>query len=248
MLIEYSHGSLSFEEVIKFLGFTGMYQNVYSELLKSKEVAKQAKDLGIVVSDEELQDVADNFRIRQGLHTAEDMNTFLTSLGLTVDDFENFCENIVSTRLFEAHLTDEKHMEEYFVNNRTEFDLARVSSIIVKEENLANEIKMQVEEDDEDFHALARQYSVDKKTKYRGGYVGAISRRMLPPEISAKVFNAEVGDLLGPFQRDDLFQLILIEEVIKADLNDDRVKESVGERIFNEWATQFLKGGVWVDL
>ena len=76
MPIDYSHGSLSFEEVIKFLSFNGMYHHVYSELIKNKEVAKKAKDLGIAVSDEELQDVADNFRIRLGSHTVEDRNTF----------------------------------------------------------------------------------------------------------------------------------------------------------------------------
>ena len=63
--------------------------------------------------------------------------------------------------------------------------------------------------------------------------------------MSAKVFTASAGDSLGPFKKDAFFQLIYIEELLTATLNDG-VKEAIKERIFREWVSPFLKGGVKV--
>ena len=242
MEILYSHGSISPEEVIKFLSVAGQSTGIFYEMIKNKEVLKKAGELGITVSDEELQNFADDFRGFQGLYSADDMNTFFERLGLTIDDFEAFCEGAILTNHLKEHFAGEKQIEEYFVNNRSDFDFVRISSITVKEKNLAHEIIMQVEEDEEDFHVLARKHSLEN-SKYAGGYIGLVSRKMLPPDITAKVFNASPGDLAGPFQQDECFRLFYIEEVLKAQLNDT-IRDAIRENIFSEWGTQFLKKGI----
>ena len=59
------------------------------------------------------------------------------------------------------------------------------------------------------------------------------------------MFSASTGDLLGPFKNDGSFQLILIEEVIRAKL-EGGVKEAIRERIFREWLFLFLKEGITI--
>jgi len=245
--IVYSHDTISPEEVIRFLTLTGQSDAIFSEIIKNREVMKKAKELKIEVSDGQLQQFADNFRTLRGLYSTEEMLNFLKNAGLTEDDFETFCESSLLMAALKEHLADEKKIEEYFINNRWEFDCTRISIIVVKEENLASEIIIQVREDGEDFHNLARKHSLDESTKHSGGYVGMLSRQMFPPEISAQVFSASAGDLIGPFQKDGLFQLILVEEVIRAKLNGS-VREAVKERIFREWLSPFLKGGIKVSL
>lgn len=245
MKIVYSHDIITPEEVVRILMLTGQSEAIFSEIVKNKEVMKKAGKLKIEVSDEQLQQFADNFRTLRGLRSAEEMLNFLKNAGLSEEDFETFCESSLLAAALKEHLADEKKIEEYFVNNRSDFDCARISMIIVKDENMANEIIIQVTEEGEDFHSLARKHSLDEATKHSGGYVGRISRQMFPPEVSAKVFSASADDLLGPFQTDVLFQLILIEEVIRARV-DDNVKEAIKERIFREWISQFLKEGIKV--
>lgn len=41
-------------------------------------------------------------------------------------------------------------------------------------------------------------------------------------------------------------QLVLVEEVLKAEL-DDELKDAIKERIFSEWLAQILKGGITVQ-
>jgi parvulin-like peptidyl-prolyl isomerase len=246
MKITYAQGSIEPEEVVKFMALTGQAQAVLFQIIKNKEVRKKAEELGLTVSDEQLQEFADQYRTIQGLYTSDEMLNFLKINGLTEDEFEAFCEASALIIALKNHLATEKKMEEHFINNRSEFDLTRISIITVKQETLADEILIQVNEEGEDFHKLARKHSIDETTKYFGGHVGLVSRRMLSAEVSAKVFNAKAGDILGPFEREKLFQLILVEEVMKAELNDD-VKEAIREKILGEWMSQFLKDGIKIN-
>ena len=246
MQLTYANGSITPDEVVKSLGLTGQLKAVCIDLIRRKEVVNKARELGVEVPTDELQQFCDNFRTVQGLQSAEDTMRFLEQNGLTLDDFEEFCEGAVLTNILREHLADEKVIADYFMNSRLDFDLARVSSIMVADENLANEIVMQVTEDGEDFHGLAREHSLDEQTKCGGGYVGMVSRSMLSPDASAKVFNAAPGDLVGPFEKEGMFQLVLVEEVLKAEL-DDEIKEAIKERIFNEWLAEILKGGIIVQ-
>ena len=243
MNISYQNDTFTPEDVVRFLELTGQSHSIFNQIIMHKEVVKKAAELGIEISDEQLQQFADNFRSLKGLYSAQEMFDFLDKSGLTEDDFEAFCEASILVADLKDHMAEAKKVEEYFINNRSEFDFVRISVIAVGEEGLANEIAMRVTEDGEDFHALARQYSTDGATKFSGGYVGIVSRNMVSPEIAAKVFNADAGELLGPFQKEAYQQLIWVEEVIKPELND-RVKEMIKERIFAQWVSRFFEEGV----
>lgn len=243
MKIAYTHGHIDPHEVIRFLTFTGQADSVFKEIVKMKEVMKRAKELNIVVSEEELQGFADSFRAARGLQSAGETLKFFKDSGINEDDFEWFCEASLLTAGLEDHIAGDHEIAEYFMVNRSQLDLARIAVALVQDENVAKEIVMQVSEEGKDFHVLARQYSVDEATRYAGGYVGLITRNMLPPEVAVRVFSATAGDLLGPFQRGELFQVILVEELIKAELSAE-VKEVIKKRIFDEWISQFMKGGV----
>jgi hypothetical protein len=240
----YSGGAIASEDVLKFLSLTGMSSSVLAEMVRRKEIAKKAAELGIKVTDEQLQNFADSFRSARGLLTAEATTRFLQTWGLSDDDLESFCETAVMAQRVEETMAGDAAIKEYFANNRSEFDLARVSIIVVEKEGLANEIMMQVTQDGEDFHALARKHSVDGTTKYAGGYAGMVTRAMLEPEMAAKVFNVSAGEVVGPFNCDGAYRIIMVEEVMRADVKNDGVKSSVKEAILGRWMSQFLKGGI----
>ena len=239
--------SISPLEVIKHLTLTGQAQPIFAEIIQRKVVLDKTKELGIIVSDEELQNFSDTFRVTRGLYSSEEMLSFLKAAGIKEDDFEEHCESSVLSAAIRDHLADDKSVQEYFINNRSEFDLARISIIVTASEDLVNELVMRITEDEDDFHQLAREYSLDETTKYSGGYVGVVNRKSLSPELAAKVFNANSGEVLGPFPKDKNFQLISVEEVIKAELND-HVKNSIKEAIFNGWVSQYINNPIKMDL
>jgi parvulin-like peptidyl-prolyl isomerase len=245
--IVYSQGAITPEEVIHFIHLSGQAHAIYAEIIRRKEVMKKAKELGLSASDEALQKVADDFRRLHGLYSAQETMRFLTKAGLTELQLETFCESGLLAEGLKGRLADEKRVREYFLDNRSQFDIARISIMVVLEKNLADELATQVKEDGLDFHTLARKYSADESSKFAGGYVGWIARRELDPAVVAKVFNASAGDVLGPFEKDGSFQLLLVEEVKRAEFTED-VKEAIKERFFQEWVRQFLKDDIHVHV
>jgi len=243
MKIVYSNGSLTPEEAIKFFILSGQAQSLFAECITAKEAIREANALDITVSDDELQQFADSYRASLGLFSVVEMKNFLKDNGLTEEDFEEFCELSVLLPAVKNRLADEKSVKEFFFRRRSELDVAQISSILVEREPLAKEIVARVVEDGEDFHALARQYSLDEQTKHAGGYLGPVTREMLPPDMEAKVFNAGKGEVLGPFPTKTAYQLILVENVQKAELTD-QVKEMIKEMIFKEWTDRFLADGL----
>ena len=245
MKIVYRGGEITPDEVVSFLALNGQADIVIADMIMHREAVKKAQELGVDVSDEALQQFADSFRTLRSLYTAEEMIEFLEAAGLGENEFETFCESSLFCMLLKEKLADEKAIEAYFVNHRSQFDYARVSVIVVGDENLAKEIAVQMTEEGADFHALARRHSLDEATKYSGGYRGLLTREMFPPEVSTKVFSASPGELLGPYRRDGMFHLILIEEILRASLSGD-VKESIRERIFREWIDTVVREGVTI--
>lgn len=246
MKIIYPKDTITPEEIVKFLALSGQSASLIVEMVKNKELLKKAKELNIGVPVDELQKFADSYRTANNLYSSEETVNFLKNNGLSEEDFEQFCELNLMISAVKDRLADENKINEYFVNNRSALDRARISMIAVADENLANEILMEVTEEDADFHALARKHSIDERTKFAGGYIGWISRQALSPDASAKIFNAEAGEVLGPFPVEKNFQLILVEEVERAEMNDN-LKDVIKERIFDEWAFQFYRDGIKIS-
>jgi peptidylprolyl isomerase len=241
--IHYSKGFFHADDLAKHLKLTGQGDSIYFQIIQVREAVKKAKSLGLTISQDDLQNYVDGFRISFGLHGAEDTKRFLSDAGATVDDLEAFCEAALLTAAVKDHLADDATVEAHFINHRARYELARISVAVVANADLAREIVMQVTEEDEDFHKLARTHSLDEATRYAGGYVGLVSRETLPAEVSAKVFNARPGEMLGPFKDADGLQLILVQELIKPEL-DDHLKEQIRQEIFEAWASQFVRDGI----
>jgi len=114
-----------------------------------------------------------------------------------------------------------------------------------QEKGHGENIAVQVEEDGEDFHTLAREHSLDPKSKYAGGYLGLLPRSALNPEQSAKVFNASPGDVLGPFALEEGYCLVMVEELHKAEMNEV-LRDAIKQITFDQWLNEFMKEGVKV--
>jgi peptidylprolyl isomerase len=247
MKIVYAKGDIPFEDFLKNRILSGQDFGLARQAIIAREAVAKADELGLEASEEEMQEFADEFRRLRELYSAQETFDFLSRRGLTEDDFSEFCETTILLEKLKDHLASEDRVREYFIRNRSDFDLAKVSLLAVKEESLAGEIILQVTEEGGDFHALARKHSLDAATKSVGGFLGFVSRRRFGPEIVAKVFNASPGDVLGPYPEDGVFRLIYVEELVRAEL-DDRIREQIADKIFDEWAAPFLSGPVSVTL
>jgi peptidylprolyl isomerase len=82
---------------------------------------------------------------------------------------------------------------------------------------------------------MAREHSVGDASE-RGGVIGKVLRGSLKPDLEARVFNAAVGDLLGPFPSPDraLYEIFTVNARYPAMLDEDTAIE-VRRLLREEW-------------
>jgi parvulin-like peptidyl-prolyl isomerase len=213
-------------EFIRLLKLTGQFESLIEQLVRDKLTVHAAKKQGITVSPDEIQQRADQFRRVRGLHRATDMNQYLDALNVSLDEFESF----ITDGLFQEKMLDqvgnEAAIEEYFSLNSPKFDAIEVSHIVLDSEGKAKEMISYLNDDPESFAEMAREHSI-ADTREAGGVIGKVLRGSLKPDIEAKIFNAQVGDLLGPFPSPDrsCYEIFAVTAKYPATLDADVAAE-----------------------
>jgi parvulin-like peptidyl-prolyl isomerase len=227
--------SIGIEDFVRTLKLTGQFEGLIEQLVRDKLTVRAAKKQGIPVSAEEIQERADQFRRVQGLHRATDMNNYLDTLGVSLDEFEAFItDGLYQEKMMEAVCSDQA-VQEYFKLHSPKFDSIEVSHIVLDTEGKAKEMISFLAEDPDSFAEMAAEHSI-ADTRERGGVIGKVLRGSLKTDIEAKVFNAAVGDLLGPFPSADrsFYEIFAVNAKYPATLDEDTAAE-VRRLLREEW-------------
>jgi parvulin-like peptidyl-prolyl isomerase len=123
-------------------------------------------------------------------------------------------------------VSNQAAIEEYFSLNSPKFDAIEVSHIVLDSEGKAKEMISYLHDDPESFADMAREHSI-ADTRESGGVIGKVLRGSLKADIEAKIFNAAVGDLLGPFPSPDrsCYEIFAVTAKYPAKLDEDVAAE-----------------------
>jgi len=226
----------SAHDFVKLLKLDDKFDELIEEVMMDKLSVAAAKKQGISVSIEEIQERADQFRRLLGLHRAKDTSEYLEGLGITLDDFEQYLkETLYKDKVHDAVCTDQA-IQEYFNLNSPKFDSVEISHIVLDSDAKAKEITAMLEDDPDSFDDMVREHSLDEENKDSGGDVGKVMRGTMADEIEAKIFNASVGDIIGPFKSGDglIFEVFRVTDKHSAKL-DDSMRKEVEKLVYNEW-------------
>jgi peptidylprolyl isomerase len=234
-LVKIDDEVITSDDFVKILKLTGRYEGLMEDVLKDKLTVHAARRLGIQISDDDLQERADQLRRVWGLHRAADTNRWLDARGLTLEDLEQFVSEMIYHEKMMEKVADDAAIEEYFNLNLPKFDSIEVSHILVDSEGTARELFAILEDDPESFADMAREHSL-ADTRDEGGYIGKVMRGSLQSDIESKVFNADEGDLLGPFPSPDEnhFEIFTVNAKTTAKL-DDETRDEVRRIVRDEW-------------
>lgn len=198
-LVRVNDEVITTDDFIKLLKLTGRFDSLMDEIVKEKLTVHAARLSGLEPSAEDVQERADQIRRIRGLHRAVDMNRYLDAVGVSLDEFEAFIMEHILYDNMNTRIVDEEAVNEYFRLNSPKFDAIDVSHIVVESESMAREIVAMLEDEPDEFEALAREHSL-ADTKSEGGHIGRVLRGSLHGDVEAKVFQAEEGAVLGPFE------------------------------------------------
>jgi parvulin-like peptidyl-prolyl isomerase len=226
------------EKIIFELKKNLQLKEVCRRIFYQKIIDNTVEEKGISVSPEEIQVRADQMRYENRLFRTSDTLAWLSDQLITADDWgAGIRDRLVSEKLSKTLFS--KEVERFFAENQLEFDQVLLYRIVVPYAQLAQEISYQIQEGEISFFEAAHLYDIDDKRRYHCGYEGKLYRRSLDPDLSAIVFSAIPGQVIGPLCIDQLSHLLLVEEFIPAELTQERYQEILN-RMFNEWLTTEL--------
>jgi parvulin-like peptidyl-prolyl isomerase len=223
------------DQFIKILKLTGQLDTILEQFVRDRLAVRAAKKQGITVSPEEIQERADQYRRARGLHRATDTNRYLDHLGVSLDEFESFVTDSLYQEKMMERVCSAKAVDDYFNLNSPKFDSIEVSHIVLEAEGMAKEMVSILRDDPDSFPEMAKEHSI-AHTRAQGGALGKVLRGALKGDVEAKVFNAGVGDLIGPFPSSDksFYEIFRVNAKNPGVLDDDTAAE-VRRLLREEW-------------
>jgi peptidylprolyl isomerase len=218
--------AIDLAEFVRILKLTGQFEAILEQLVRDRLAAVGARKAGIQVSEAEVQERADQFRRVRGLHRASDTNKYLDAMRISLEEFETFITDSLYQEKMLRKICSDQAVQGYFKLNSPRFDSIEVSHMVLDSESKAKEMMAVLREEPASFHEMAREHSI-ADTRERGGLIGKVLRGSLRPDIEGKIFNAAVGELLGPFASADrtAFEIFRVNAKHPARLDEDTATE-----------------------
>ena len=205
-------------------------QQVLEDMINWLVIAQVAASQEIAVTPQTVDETVEK-TIEDG-GGREGFEQWLEDTGQTEDDFRAMIQAQLLTEVIGQKATGKLPDKAPQVHAR---------HILVDTEEQALEIINRLQSG-EDFAALVEEYSIDQATKEQDGDLGWSPRQMMPPEIDAVVFNAEVG--LIPEIVPDAFGTFHVLEIMEKDpareLTDEQ-RNSLTQSAFSQWLAEHRK-------
>ena len=218
--------AIDLTEFVRVLKLTGQFETLLEQFVRDRLAVLGAKKSGIQVTEDEIQERANQFRRVRGLHRASDTNKYLDALRVSVEEFESFISDGIFQEKMMRKVCSDQAVQGFFKLNSPKFDSIEVSHIVLDSEPKAREMIAVLRDDPSTFDEMAREHSI-AETRDQGGLIGKVLRGSLRSDVEAKVFNAAAGDLLGPFASADktAFEIFRVNAKRPARLDEDTATE-----------------------
>ncbi|OPH10513.1 peptidylprolyl isomerase [Cylindrospermopsis raciborskii] len=225
--------TITAEDILKQVKLSLQIPDLIQSIVSHRIITDAATEAGITVDNEELQEAADTIRLFQKLHSAQETFGWLEKHHLSIDDLEEIAYFTTISQKLMTYLFANK-VEPYFYENQLNYAGVVMHEVVFQDEDLAMELFYSIQEQEISFYDVAHKYIKDKELRRKGGYRGILSRKDLKSEISAAVFGTTPPETLKPILTSNGIHLILVEEIIQAELND-QLRYQIGSDLFVEW-------------
>ncbi|PLZ95126.1 peptidylprolyl isomerase [Fischerella thermalis CCMEE 5268] len=232
-MTDISQIGISPEEIINYLKSEMRLREVCQKILYQRIINKVAQERGIIVTTEEIEIEADRQRREQHLEKAVDTLTWLAKQLVSPYDWEIGIRNqLLAAKL--AQTLFAKEVEKFFNQNRQEFEQIVLYQIIVTCEKLAQEIYYQIEEGEISFYEAAHIYDIDEHRRQKCGYEGKFYRWAIQANMVEVVLGNPPKRIIGPLKSEQGYHILMVEEVIAAELTPQRYEEIINN-MFQKW-------------
>ena len=222
--------NLNIDEYIK--------KTVLYEMIDYRIIEEDAKKLGIEVDskvvDKKLADLKKDL--------GEKYKDEQKKLGVK-DSF--YKDKIMEQEFLKAHekkvkssfVVKDEELKNYYEEHKNEYYLAKISHILLKTEEEANQVYGELSENN--FSELAKKYSKDQNSKESNGFLGEFKSGIFEKSVDEEIKKLNAGQISKPVKSKLGYHIIRVDEKKVQPFSD--VKDSIKTDILNKKYQEYLK-------
>ncbi|WP_204105960.1 MULTISPECIES: peptidylprolyl isomerase [Spirulina sp. CCY15215] len=231
--------SISLDQTLGYLQAAGKLQSFIVEILRQYILEKTLKEEELPDSTAIVEQAVINFRLQNQLSEPKTFNEWLIRNNLTYERFHGQVAGGVQLAQLKVKIAEPK-LQEHFIDRKLALDRIVLSRIIVDNRELAEELHLQILEGTP-FERLAKKHSLGED-RIVNGMLGPVSRATLPDRLRAAIDDGNPGDIVGPLQLEERWLIFRIEQFLPASLEDNQIKETLQNEIFEQWLDEKVRG------
>lgn len=225
--------ALSLKQCLRYLQTSGKLQGFLGDILRQYVLEQELNTReDLAINPAVIEQAVIDFRLQQQLTDPKVFQDWLNRNGLDYSTFHNQISSNFKTEKLKQVATEPK-LQEYFIERKVFLDRVVLSRIMVENQELAEELKIQVKEG-ASFEELAREHSV-ADDRIANGMMGPVSRGTMPDVVRAAIDSANEGDLVGPLEIDNRWALFRVEQVLPASLDNPQLSQMLRNELFDRW-------------
>lgn len=231
---------VSVADAIRYLQAGRKFDAFIGEILRQFVIEREVTSRDdLAISPAMTEQAIIDFRLQRQLTDAQTFQNWLSSNGMNYETFHQQVAAGFKLKKLKDVVAAPK-LQEYFIERKVYLDRVVLSRIIVDDKDMAEELKTQISEGTATFEQLAREYSVTDD-RIVNGMVGPVSRGSMPDMLRVAIDAAQPGDLVGPLSLESRWGLFRIEELLPATLDDNRLKQSLLDELFEQWLSEKMQ-------
>ncbi|MGB7444058.1 MAG: peptidylprolyl isomerase [Coleofasciculaceae cyanobacterium] len=223
-------------DIVAYLRYSCQIGKIATLAEQDALILSFCEQLGIQVTDEELQAAGDDFRQQHKLLSASETLEWLKQQRVRAEDWSQGIKVSLLRQKLKEHLYGEV-VDSHYISNRDDYRRVALSQILVRDLTEAQRLVKMLREEKASFPALALEYSQGKQSRENGGFVGVQFLVKLLPEITQAIDTAKEGEIIDPVHTKFGYHVLRVEKWFPTKLNET-AREEILESAFKVWLEQ----------
>lgn len=221
------------KEIIPLLAGYQMLPQLLREILIDQAIAP------IECTPEEKANACQQFYEKNQLTAQSDRASWLAHHSMTNEQLEALATRGVKIEKFKQANWGHK-LESYFLSRKFKLDKVMYSLIRLKEMGIAQELYFRIQEGEQSFAEIAREYSQGPEAQV-GGLVGPVELNTPHPKLAQILSVSQPGQLWPPIRLGEWLVIVRLEKLIPAHL-DEQMRRQLLHELFSAWLQEQLSG------
>jgi len=227
---------ITVRDVMTLLKIKGVFRSTIYEAIEEHIVQLKANELGIELSDEQVDAARDELRAMRGLGDPVRFQAWLRNNGVTLETWNEHVHIAALRKQLKRRMISAEMIQKHFDQHRQRHATVTLGRIVSATEGDARTALRELERG-RSFAGVAVEHSIDPATGISGGHIGVVQRGLLAPPIEAAVFAAASGAVIGPLPEGGNWSIYKIHARAEPQLTD-AVATAIADKLFCEWIRQ----------